>query len=109
MVLHSSGIAEGKPPELENITRTFDHTLAEDVALVAQQPLDFTPGSKWAYSSSSIAVLSSVIEVVSGHPYETFMQQRIFDPVGDADSSRFKGHKRALQLTFPDLSATRHD
>jgi CubicO group peptidase (beta-lactamase class C family) len=39
MMLHSSGIAEDRPPELENITRTFDHLLAEDVALVAQQPL----------------------------------------------------------------------
>jgi CubicO group peptidase (beta-lactamase class C family) len=38
MMMHSSGIAEDRPPELENITRTFDHTLAEDVALVAQQP-----------------------------------------------------------------------
>ena len=61
MMLHSSGIAEDRPPELENITRTFDHTLAEDVALVAQQPLDFMPGSHWAYSSSGIAVLGRVI------------------------------------------------
>jgi CubicO group peptidase (beta-lactamase class C family) len=38
MMLHSSGIAEDRPPELENITRTFDHTLAEDVALVAHNP-----------------------------------------------------------------------
>jgi CubicO group peptidase (beta-lactamase class C family) len=30
MMLHSSGIAEDRPKELENITRTFDHTLAEE-------------------------------------------------------------------------------
>jgi hypothetical protein len=44
-------LQKDRPLELENITRTFDHTLAEYVALVAQQPLDFLPGSKWTYSS----------------------------------------------------------
>lgn len=62
LMMHTSGIADKRPPALENITRTFDLTLAEDAALVAQQPLDFTPGSKWAYSSSGIAVLGRVIE-----------------------------------------------
>jgi len=65
---HTSGIAAERPPELENITRTFDHTLLQTVALVAQQPLDFTPGSKWTYSCSSFAVLGRVVEVVSGQP-----------------------------------------
>jgi len=45
LMMHTSGIADERPPRLENITRTFDLTLAEDAALVAQQPLDFTPGS----------------------------------------------------------------
>jgi CubicO group peptidase (beta-lactamase class C family) len=61
------------PSELENITRTFDHTLAEDVALVARQPLDLTPGGRWAYSSSGFAVLGRVVEVLSGQPDETFL------------------------------------
>jgi CubicO group peptidase (beta-lactamase class C family) len=28
LMTHTSGIAAERPPELENITRTFDHTLA---------------------------------------------------------------------------------
>jgi CubicO group peptidase (beta-lactamase class C family) len=98
MMLHSSGIAEDRPPELENITRTFDHTLAEDVALVAQQPLDFTPGTQWAYSSSGIAVLGRVIEVVSGQPYETFMQQSIFQPLEMLDSSFFTNRAKVDRI-----------
>ena len=89
LMTHTSGIAAQRPPELENITRTFDRTLAEDVALVAKQPLDFVPGTKWSYSSSGIAVLGRVIEVVSGEPFETFMQQRLFDPLEMTDSSFF--------------------
>ena len=98
MMLHSSGIAEDRPPELDNITRTFDHTLAEDVALVAQQSLDFTPGSKWAYSSSGIAVLGRVIEVVSGLPYEIFMQQRVFEPLEMVDSSYFTNRAKVDRI-----------
>ena len=98
MMLHSSGIAEDRPPELENITRTFDHTLAEAIALVAQQPLDFTPGSKWAYSSSGIAVLGRVIEIVSGQPYETYMQRRIFEPLDMRDSSFFTNRAKVTRI-----------
>jgi len=58
LMIHCSGIAE-RPQEIANITRTFDHTLAESVALIAQQPLDFVPGSKWAYSSSESPFLGA--------------------------------------------------
>jgi CubicO group peptidase (beta-lactamase class C family) len=98
MMLHSSGIAEDRPPELENITRTFDHTLAEDVALVAKQPLDFTPGSQWAYSSSGIAVLGRVIEIASSQPYETYMQQRVFEPLEMQDSSFFTNRAKTTRI-----------
>jgi len=94
LMTHTSGIAAQRPPELENITRTFDRTLAEDVALVAKQPLDFVPGTKWSYSSSGIAVLGRVIEVVSGQPFETFMQQRLFDPLEMTDSSFFTNRSK---------------
>jgi len=95
---HSSGIAEDRPPELENITRTFDHTLSEDVALVAQQPLDFTPGSKWTYSSSGIAVLGRVIEVISGQSFEAFMEKRIFEPLVMRDSSFFTNRSKVERI-----------
>jgi CubicO group peptidase (beta-lactamase class C family) len=60
LMTHTSGIAAERPPELENITRTFDHTLAQTVALVAQQPLDFMSGSKWTYSSCRSGVRSAL-------------------------------------------------
>ena len=98
MMLHSSGIAEERPPEIDNITRTFDHTLPEAVALIAQQPLDFTPGTRWTYSSSGIAVLGRVIEVISGQPYEIFMQQRVFEPLEMRDSSFFTTRAKLARI-----------
>jgi CubicO group peptidase (beta-lactamase class C family) len=95
---HTSGIAEDRPPEIENITRTFDHTLAEYVKLVAQQPLDFTPGSKWTYSSSGIAVLGRVIEVIAHQSFEQFMQQRLFEPLEMRDSSFFTNREKVDRI-----------
>jgi CubicO group peptidase (beta-lactamase class C family) len=97
LMVHCSGIAE-RPPEIANITRTFDHTLAEDVALVAQQPLDFVPGSKWAYSSSGIAVLGRIVEVVSGQPFQDFMQQHVFAPLEMQDSSFFTNREKVARI-----------
>jgi CubicO group peptidase (beta-lactamase class C family) len=98
LMTHTSGIAAERPPELKNITRTFDHTLAQTVALVSQQPLDFTPGSKWTYSSSGIAVLGRVVEVVSGQPYEGLMEQRIFGPLEMRDSSFFTNRAKVDRI-----------
>jgi CubicO group peptidase (beta-lactamase class C family) len=89
LMMHTSGVSNQRPIELEDITRTFDRTLAQDVALVAQQPLDFTPGTRWAYSSSGIAVLGRIIEVVSGEAFEKFVQESLFVPLDMEDSSFF--------------------
>ena len=89
LMTHTSGITSQHPAEIANITRTFNHTLAEAVALTAKQPLDFVPGTQWAYSSPGIAVLGRVIEVVSKQPFESFMQRRIFEPLDMNDTSFF--------------------
>ena len=68
------------------------------MALVAQQPLDFTPGNKWTYSSSGIAVLGRVVEVVSGQPFEGFMEQRIFEPLEMRDSSFFTNRAKVNRI-----------
>jgi len=98
LMMHTSGIADERPPALENITRTFDLTLAEDAALVAQQPLDFIPGSRWAYSSSGIAVLGRVVEVASGQSFQTFIQQRLLGPLEMQDSSFFTNRAKVARI-----------
>jgi CubicO group peptidase (beta-lactamase class C family) len=49
-------------------------------------PLAFDPGTRWSYGISS-DVLGGVIEKVSGMPFERFLEERIFDPLGMADTS----------------------
>ena len=46
------------------------------------QPLDFEPGSQYAYSNVGYCMLGRIIEAVSGQTYEAFVRERILDVAG---------------------------
>ena len=46
------------------------------------QPLDFDPGTRFAYSGFGYCLLGRVIEKVTRQPYETFVQQTVLAPAG---------------------------
>jgi N-acyl-D-amino-acid deacylase len=46
------------------------------------QPLDFDPGSRYAYSNFGYCVLGRVIEQICGQPYEKFVRETILAPIG---------------------------
>jgi len=60
-------------------------TLAEYMSDLAQEPLQFQPGSQWLYGDSH-DVLAYLVEVVSGQRLDRFWTNRIFDPLGMSDS-----------------------
>ena len=62
-------------------------SLRDGVRSYAMTPLQFEPGSKYAYSNAGINTAGRIIEVVSGVPYEEFMQKRLFDPLGMKDTT----------------------
>jgi len=62
-------------------------TLAETARQLAQQPLRFQPGSRWAYSTAGIDVLGRVVEVASGMAFDEFLRKRVLDPLGMKDTS----------------------
>jgi CubicO group peptidase (beta-lactamase class C family) len=86
LLTHTSGLPF-YPREMARIYVNRDRSLAESIQAVAKQPLDFEPGSKWSYCNSGIDTLGRVIEVVSGQSYETFLQKRIFEPLGMKDTT----------------------
>ena len=55
-------------------------TLAETVARLAKQKLQFEPGSRWLYSPG-LTVAGRAVEVVSGIPFDEFVEQRICQPL----------------------------
>ena len=62
-------------------------TLASWIPRVAAGPLDFQPGSRWAYSGTvGLDVVARIVEIASGTPFNEFVQTRIFDPLDMKDT-----------------------
>lgn len=61
-------------------------SLEETGKELAKRPLDFEPGAKWQYSPG-LTVAGRVVEVASGQPFETFLAERIFKPLGMNDTT----------------------
>ena len=55
------------------------------VAALAEIPLEFSPGKSWNYSVST-DVLGLVVERVSGRPFDAFLAERLFAPLGMVDT-----------------------
>lgn len=60
-------------------------TMATMIADLAKIPLEFSPGDAWNYSVAT-DVVGYLVEKISGLPFEQFLQQRIFDPLGMKDT-----------------------
>jgi len=56
------------------------------------RPLDYDPGSRYAYSNLGYCVLGRVIEQVSGESYQEYVQSQILAPIG-IETMRL-GHSR---------------
>jgi hypothetical protein len=87
--------------------------LAECCDLWAGLPLLFEPGSEWNYSVAS-DVLGRVVEVVSGQPLDRYFAERIFGPLGMADTGFWveqadAGDLAALYMAGPGGGLARHD
>jgi CubicO group peptidase (beta-lactamase class C family) len=97
LLTHTSGLP-GPPAGVADLYVKRNHTLAEAVMAFSQRPLDFEPGTKWAYCNTGIDTLGRIIEVVSGQFYEDFLRQRIFQPLAMADTT-FYPNPEQLQRT----------
>jgi len=60
-------------------------TTREIIKALAEELLDFEPGTRYQYSLSH-DVLGAVIEVVSGLRFGEYLKQNIFDPLGMKDT-----------------------
>jgi len=60
-------------------------TLQSMIEDLAKVPLEFSPGEAWNYSVST-DVLGYLIGKISGKPFEQYLKERIFDPLGMTDT-----------------------
>ncbi len=61
--------------------------LKDAVRSFASEPLMFQPGTNYSYSNEGLNTVARIIEVVTGMPYEQFMQERLFGPLGMKDTT----------------------
>ena len=91
LLMHTGGLTYGwgnKPVDSlyrEAKIREPGSTLADMVKKLGNIPLVHEPDEKWTYSVST-DVLGYLVEVVSGMPFEKFLQIRLFEPLGMVDT-----------------------
>jgi CubicO group peptidase (beta-lactamase class C family) len=79
---HTSGIKSYTSVDGFDKTLRKDFTPKELLALVADAPLEFAPGSRFAYNNTGYFLLGLILEKVSGQSYGAFLEKRIFHPLG---------------------------
>jgi len=89
LMTHTSGIVLNPPAAIGELHGALHKSLADVVLVYAQQPVLFQPGTKWSYSNGGIATVARIVEVVSGMPYEKFLEAKIFKPLGMIDTHTY--------------------
>jgi CubicO group peptidase (beta-lactamase class C family) len=93
LMTHMSGLSyhfvEASPlGSMYNEGKLLDPQCPLEAAIddLARFPLAFQPGTGWRYSVG-IDVAARVIEVISGRPLGAFLSERLFEPLGMADTA----------------------
>lgn len=82
LLTHTSGMHD-VPREIHaGIT-----TLAELMPHCRRRPVRFEPGARWAYCQSAINTAGRIVEVASGQSLPDFLRERLFEPLGMADTT----------------------
>lgn len=81
LLSHISGVATPVPEKL-----SANPTLTEMVTAIAREPLQFEPGTKWKYGAG-IIVAGRIVEVVTGKPFDAFLEERVCRPLKMNDTT----------------------
>ena len=90
LLTHTSGVVSGTISNFATraVAAGPKDTLADYIPRLGKVPLEFQPGTRWAYSAAAgFDVLSRIVEVASGMPIDQFVKQRIFDPLEMKDTT----------------------
>ena len=88
LITHTSGIGGSQRNQ---------GSLDETVARLAEEPLRFEPGAKWQYSPG-LTVCGRIVEVAAGQPFDRFLHERIFRPLGMVDTTFFPNAQQQKRL-----------
>jgi CubicO group peptidase (beta-lactamase class C family) len=89
MIYHKAGVTD--------LFTTEKITIGESVKRLAKLPLHHEPGAKFTYSEG-LDVLGYLVEILSGKPFDVFLKERIFDPLGMNDTRFYLNEAQGNRL-----------
>jgi CubicO group peptidase (beta-lactamase class C family) len=94
LMTHTSGLPDSGGPAGASVVTLEDLVKwgAGHGSLVSE------PGAVWRYSNLGFQTLGRLIEVISGQPYDLFMADRIFKPLGMKDTHYFLPAEKESRL-----------
>jgi CubicO group peptidase (beta-lactamase class C family) len=95
LLSHTSGLPFSSALEKGALDR---FPLRDAVQSYATTPLQSEPGSRFQYSNAGINTAGRIIEVVSGMPYEAFLDRRLFGPLGMKDTTFWPSVQQLARL-----------
>ena len=92
LLTHTSGLASGgedsQVDSLYRVANLSDCTLKHLIRKLSKIPLKYQPGTRWQYGEST-DVLGYLVEVLSGKTLDVFFKERIFTPLGMAETDYY--------------------
>jgi CubicO group peptidase (beta-lactamase class C family) len=111
LLRHTSGLVYGPfgntlVHQAYNRANLFDsgQTLAEFVTKLSKLPLAHQPGTVWEYGMS-VDVLGRIVEVVSGMPFDRFLEERVTKPLGMPDTAFYLTASQVPRVVEPQVEA----
>lgn len=97
LLTHTSGLPGTDPRPLDDDMKR-KLTLADLVDRIPTLALQSEPGTRVSYSGPGITVAGRIVEIVSKQPLQSFLQDRLFGPLGMADTTFFADPKKASRM-----------
>lgn len=98
LLTHTSGLMSGGASRAQGafVAVRAGESYTQVLQRLEQVPLDFQPGTRWAYSPQyAFDTLVHVVEIVSGKPFDEFAKERLFEPLGMKNTFFYSGKKRS--------------
>ena len=82
LLSHTSGLQDYWPQDFSFAAMAKPTTPQGIIDIWAKKPLDYEPGTQWQYSNTGYVVAGQIVEKITGQPLLSFLQKRIFKPLG---------------------------
>lgn len=80
ILTHTSGIRHYRDGEMLHAQR--HDSLESAIGIFRDDPLEFSPGDRFQYSSYAFNLLQGVVEEASGQSFEDYLREHIWQPAG---------------------------